>query len=88
VIDTVGLFGVRAPADPVLPAGCRFELDGPGTVARVLTSQVDRSPLHSVAGAWQSVAKTAAVTREVPEGDHPEPPGAGHDRTHGTPVGR
>ena len=88
VIDTVGLFGARAPADPAVPAGCRFELDGPGTVARVLTSQVDRSPLHSVAGAWQSVAKTAAVTREVPEGDHPEPPGAGHDRTHGTPVGR
>jgi|GEM_PF-531236 len=64
VIDTVGLFGARAPADPAVPAGCRFELDGPGTLARALTSQVDRSPLSSVASAWQSVAKTAGVTME------------------------
>ena len=88
VIDTVALFGARAPAEPSVPAGCRFELDRPGTVARVLTTQVDRSPLHSVAGAWQSVAKKVAVTREVPEGRRPEAPMADHDGTHGTPVGR
>jgi urease accessory protein len=64
VIDTVALFGVRAPADPAVPAGCRFELEVPGTVARALTSQVDRSPLSSVASAWRSVAKTAGVTVE------------------------
>jgi urease accessory protein len=64
VIDTVGLFGARAPADSAVPAGCRFELDLPGTVARALTSQVDRSPLSSVARAWQSVAKAAGVSTE------------------------
>jgi urease accessory protein len=86
VIDTVALFGARAPADPAVPAGCRFELDLPGTVARVLTSQVDRSPLHSVASAWQSVAKTAGVTREVQEGHRTEPPAEGHARTQPTPI--
>ena len=64
VIDTVALFGVRATANPALPAGCRFELDLPGTVARALTCQVDRSPLSSVASAWQAVATTAGVTAE------------------------
>ena len=61
VIDTVALFGARAPADPAPPVGHRFELDRPGSVARALTSQVDRSPLAEVAGAWQAFASRAAA---------------------------
>jgi len=87
VIDTVALFGARAPADPALPAGCRFEVDRPGTVARALTSQVDRSPLHPVATAWQSAATTAWVTRGVSAGDRSETLATGPDRTRRTPIG-
>ena len=62
VIDTVALFGARAPADPALPVGHRFELDGPGSVARALTSQADWPVFCSVADTWKSVARTVGVT--------------------------
>ena len=61
VIDTVALFGARAPADPAPPVGHRFELDRTGSVARALTIQADTSPLAPVAGAWQAFASRAAA---------------------------
>jgi len=65
VIDTVAVFGARAPVDPKLPVGHRFELDSPGSVARALTSHVDPSPLAPVIHAWQSVVRTGITALEA-----------------------
>lgn len=63
VLDTVVLLGMRAPAEPVLPAGSRFELDGPGTLARGLTATFAASSLASVSAAWQIAARTRSFAR-------------------------
>ncbi len=60
VVDTVSLLGMRAPADPRLPAGIGFELDGPGTIARCLTTGYADSTLTPVMAAW---ARAAAAAR-------------------------
>lgn len=53
IIDSVLLLGVAAPPDPVLPAGARYDLAGPGTIARVLAGDTDRSGLDAVWRAWR-----------------------------------
>jgi len=55
VIDSVAMVGTRAPTQPELAAGDRFELDGPGTIARYLGSSVAASPLSPVTNTWRSV---------------------------------
>jgi len=84
VLDTVGIFGLRAPAAPALPPGHRFELDGPGTIARSLTARADQSPLEQVIRSWRS----AAWEHHHAEAATPwaEPLGR-HWPTPGTPVG-
>ncbi len=52
VLDAVLLLGVPAPPTPVLPAGTRYDLAGPGTVARTLTGDTDRSALDGVWHGW------------------------------------
>ncbi|HEY5882036.1 MAG TPA: urease accessory protein UreD [Nakamurella sp.] len=52
VIDTVLRLGTRAPESPALPVGTRYELAGPGTVARVLDTDTDRSGLDAVWRDW------------------------------------
>ena len=56
VIDSVCLLGMRAPADPALPAGTRFELDGPGSIARSLTVGFAASGLAPVMAGWSAAA--------------------------------
>lgn len=68
VIDTLALLGMTAPSSPTLSTGMRFDLDGPGTVARCLTTSFDASPLTPVAAAWQVAAQAASVARS----DDPE----------------
>ena len=75
VIDTVSLLGDRAPAVPGLAAGLRFDLDGPGTLARCLTTSYADSPLPAVMAAW---AARATAAHHGP--GEPEPPAA-HSRT-------
>jgi urease accessory protein len=53
VIDTILALGHRAPDTPDLPVGTRYELAGPGTVARVLTTETDRSGLGAVWRPWR-----------------------------------
>ena len=89
VIDTVALFGTRAPAVPELPVGFRFELDLPGSLARALTSQADQSPLTAVTGTWQAVARKTRTGAGAGAGtdppDPPDPPDP-HD-PHDPPAG-
>lgn len=53
IIDSVLLLGSTAPAGPTDSAGTRYDLAGPGTVARVLTTATDRSGLDAVWHAWR-----------------------------------
>ena len=53
VIDSVLLVGASAATTPVLPAGTRYDLAGPGTLARVLAADTDRSDLDEVWHAWR-----------------------------------
>ena len=62
VIDTVCLLGVVAPELPTMTTGVRFDLDGPGAVARSLSSTLADSPLAQVSTAWMT---TAAVTQRA-----------------------
>ena len=59
VLDSVLLAGRRAPAQPALPAGTRFELAGPGTLGRVLRGQTADSPVAGWAGRWRDAALAA-----------------------------
>lgn len=58
IVDAVLLLGAAAPPEPVLPAGARFDLAGPGTVARMLAGDTDRSGLDAVWSAWRRAAQT------------------------------
>lgn len=63
VVDSVLLCGVAAPATPELPTGTRYDLAGPGTLARVLAADTDRSGLGPVWRRWRSAgADSPAVT--------------------------
>jgi len=53
VIDSVLLVGASAATSPELPAGTRYDLAGPGTLARVLAADTDRSDLDRVWHAWR-----------------------------------
>lgn len=52
VVDSVLLLGAAAPPVPALPVGARYDLAGPGTLARVLAADTDRSGLDTVWRAW------------------------------------
>jgi urease accessory protein len=54
--DSVTLLGARAPLLPELAAGNRFDLDGPGTIARYLGSSAAASPMPAISSAWREVA--------------------------------
>lgn len=56
VMDTASLLGVRAPTHPELFAGNRFDLDGPGTLARYLGTSTTPSPLSAITSAWRAAA--------------------------------
>jgi urease accessory protein len=62
VIDTVSLLGMRPPAIPELPAGRRFDLDGPGSLARSLGTTLSASPIGPVLTAWRNAALRQAVS--------------------------
>lgn len=53
VIDTVLLLGAPAAPVPALPTGTRYDLAGPGTLARVLAADTDRSGLDPVWRNWR-----------------------------------
>ncbi|WP_395727708.1 urease accessory protein UreD [Nakamurella sp.] len=53
IIDSVLLLGAAAPPEPALPAGVRYDLAGPGTIARVLAGDTGRSGLDAVWQAWR-----------------------------------
>ncbi len=57
VLDTVSLLGMRAPDGPELAAANRFDLDGPGTVARWLGLDYAASPLPDIRAAWQGTCE-------------------------------
>ncbi len=61
VLDTVLLAGVRAPSTststPPAPPGVRYELAGPGTLARVLAGDTDRTGLDAVWRDWSALVR-------------------------------
>lgn len=61
VIDTVLLAGARAPVTPSLKAGSRYDLAGPGTIARVLATEAARTGLDAVWRDWSVAARAASV---------------------------
>jgi urease accessory protein len=62
VLDTIALFGRRAPTIPELPAGSRFDLDGPGTLARSLTAGLAGSALAQVRNRWRAEVQGSTVS--------------------------
>jgi urease accessory protein len=56
VIDTVSLLGIRAPIEPAAAPGQRFDLDGPGTLARSLTTTFAASGLSMIMTSWANAA--------------------------------
>lgn len=56
VIDTAMMLGLRAPASALLGQGRRFDLDGPGSVARFLGSTLIASPVGPVMASWSAAA--------------------------------
>lgn len=59
VLDSMLLAGRRAPDQPPLPAGARFELAGPGTLGRVRCAQTADSPVTEWARRWRAAVLTA-----------------------------
>ena len=62
VIDTVSLLGMRAPTEPAVAAGQRFDLDGPGSLARSLTTTFAASGLSTIMTSWANAALTTLVS--------------------------
>jgi urease accessory protein len=56
IIDTVCLLGIRAPAEPPVAAGQRFDLDGAGSLARSLTTTFAASGLSTIMTCWAGAA--------------------------------
>ena len=61
VVDSVLLLGSAAPPEPVLPPGVRYDLAGPGTIARVLAGDTGRSALDAVWPVWRRVPDGATA---------------------------
>ena len=62
VIDSAVLLGMRAPILPGLSQGQRFDLDGPGSVARSLGSTLVASPIGAVSTQWSEAVLNQAVS--------------------------
>jgi urease accessory protein len=62
VIDSAILLGMRAPVIPELHSGQRFDLDGPGSVARSLGSTLVASPVGAVSRQWSVIALDQTVS--------------------------
>jgi urease accessory protein len=62
VVDSLALLGTRAPADPEMLTGNRFELDGPGTIARHLGMSAASSPVGPIGAAWRSAVWDQTVS--------------------------
>jgi urease accessory protein len=62
VVDSLALLGTRAPAGPEMLTGNRFELDGPGTIARHLGMSAASSPIGPISAAWGSAVWDRAVS--------------------------
>lgn len=56
VLDSVALLGRNAPTEPESLTGNRFELAGPGTLARFLGSSAASSPMPAIGAAWRLAA--------------------------------
>jgi urease accessory protein len=56
IIDTVCLLGMRAPTEPPVAAGQRFDLDGAGSLARSLTTTFAASVLSTIMTCWTDAA--------------------------------
>ena len=59
IIDTVCLLGMRAPTEPPVAAGQRFDLDGAGSLARSLTTTFAASGLSTIMTCWADAAFAA-----------------------------
>lgn len=59
VVDSVLLLGAAAPQEPAVPPGARYDLAGPGTIARVLAADTGRSGLGEVWHAWRRIGQAA-----------------------------
>jgi urease accessory protein len=62
IIDTVSLLGMRAPTEPAVLTGQRFDLDGPGTLARSLTTTLAASGLATIMSGWSDAALQSLVS--------------------------
>ena len=62
IIDTVCLLGIRAPTEPPMAAGQRFDLDGAGSLARSLTTTFAASGLSTIMTCWSDAAFAALVS--------------------------
>ena len=62
IIDTVSLLGMRAPTEPAVPAGQRFDLDGPGSLARSLTTTFAASGLSAIMTCWAEAAVAVLIS--------------------------
>jgi len=62
IIDTVSLLGMRAPTEPAVRTGQRFDLAGPGTLARSLTTTFAASGLPTVMDGWSDEARGTLVS--------------------------
>ncbi len=62
IIDTVCLLGRCAPAEPAVPAGQRFDLDGPGSLARSLGTTLAASGLATIMTGWADAALAPLVS--------------------------
>jgi urease accessory protein len=64
IIDTVCLLGIRAPTEPPMAAGHRFDLDGAGSLARSLTTTFAASGLATIMTCWADAAIAALNSRK------------------------
>lgn len=60
VVDTVLLAGASAPDSPMVPVGTRYDLAGPGTLARVLAADTDLCGLDPIWRAWRRASAERA----------------------------
>jgi len=56
VVDSLALLGMIAPAEPAPVTGARFDLDGPGSLARCLPTTFAASAIGPISRAWQWAA--------------------------------
>ncbi len=63
VVDAALFLGERAPDLPNVPLGHRFDLAGPGTLARVLRSDLAGSPVPAWFSAWAGPIRPDGAAR-------------------------